>query len=126
MFGTRTPEADDLGSREESCTIDYLQFTMSGEVSGFSVLCRPSLTMCKMTLNQEKGVLAKGVSVESSVTPKETKNTRGHWAQQFIWHSERHSQERRIFWQKPPSKNPLFWAGSSDIFYFSPFSKGGG
>ena len=28
-------------------------------------------------MNQEKGVLAKGVSVESSVTAKETKNTQG-------------------------------------------------
>ena len=52
--------------------------------------------------NQEKGVLAKGVSVESSVTPKETKNIQGYWAQQYIWHSERHSQEKRTF-----CKNPL-------------------
>ena len=42
--------------------------------------------------NQEKGVLAKGVSAESSVTAKETKSTQGHWVQQCIWHSERHSQ----------------------------------
>ena len=27
-----------------------------------------------------------------------------------MWHSERHSQERRTFWQKPPSKNPLLLA----------------
>ena len=32
--------------------------------------------------NQEKGVLAIGVSVESSVTAKETKNTQGYWPQQ--------------------------------------------
>ena len=57
--------------------------------------------------NQEKGVLAKGVSAESSVTPKETKNAQGYWAQQYIWHSERRSQERRTILQKPPSKNPL-------------------
>ena len=39
---------------------------------------------------------------------QETKSTQGYWAQQYIWHSERHSQERRIFLQKPPSKKPLF------------------
>ena len=44
----------------------------------------------------------------SSVTPKETKNTQGCWGQQYIWHSEHHSQERRIFLHKPPSKSPLF------------------
>ena len=58
--------------------------------------------------SQEKGVLAKGISAESSVTPKETKKTPKYWAQQCIWHSEHHSQERRTFLQKPPSKKPLF------------------
>ena len=58
--------------------------------------------------NREKGVLAKGVSAGSSVTPKETENTQRYWAQQYIGHWERHSQERRTFLQKPPSKNPLF------------------
>ena len=58
--------------------------------------------------NQEKGVLAKGVSVESSVTAKETKSTQGYWAQRYIWHSERHSQERPAYLEKTPSKNPLF------------------
>ena len=57
--------------------------------------------------NQEKGVLAKGVSTESRVTPKDTNNTRGHWAQQYIWHSQRHGQERRASLQKPPSKKAL-------------------
>ena len=46
--------------------------------------------------NQEKGALATGVSAESSVAPKETENNQGYWAQQDIWHSERHSQEKRI------------------------------
>ena len=32
--------------------------------------------------DQEKGVLAKGVSVESSDTAKETKNIQGYWPQQ--------------------------------------------
>ena len=55
------------------------------------------------------GVFAKGSSARSNVMPKEeTKNTQGYWAQQCIWHSERHSQERCTFLQKPPSKNPLF------------------
>ena len=51
---------------------------------------------------KKRGVLAKGVSVESIVTAKETKSAQGYWAQQYIWHSERHSQERRTF-----CKNPL-------------------
>ena len=36
--------------------------------------------------NQEKGILAKGVSAESSVTPKKPNNTQGHWAQRYILH----------------------------------------
>ena len=56
---------------------------------------------------QEKGVLAKGVSADSSVTAKETKNTQRYWPQQYLWRSVRHSQERRTFLQQPPSKNPL-------------------
>ena len=59
--------------------------------------------------NQEKGVLAKGVSAESRVTPKETKNTRGYWAQQYISHSEHHSQERPTSWHKPLLKTPFSW-----------------
>ena len=65
--------------------------------------------MQEFVRNQEKGLLAKGVSAESSVTSKETKNTRGYWAQQLIWHSERHGQERQIFLRKPPSKTPPFF-----------------
>ena len=49
--------------------------------------------------NQEKGVLAKGVSAESSVTPKETKNTIGP-STTFGTQSE-NRQERRTFLQKP-------------------------
>ena len=51
---------------------------------------------------QEKGVLAKGVLAQSSVTPKETKNTQGYTAQQYVWHSEPHSQERRYYFAKTP------------------------
>ena len=68
------------------------------------------MTVLKMTVlrfSQDKGVLAKGVSAKSSVMPK-GKNTRGYWAQQCIWHSEHHSQQRRTFLQKPPSRTPLF------------------
>ena len=54
-------------------------------------------------------VLAKGVSAESSVRPKETKKIQGYWVQQYIWHSERHSQERRTFFRNPLLK-PLFLA----------------
>ena len=81
-----------------SRTIFYLRLSTSGQKGSNSYFLR----------NQEKGVLAKGVSAESSVTLKETKRSRGYWAQQHVWHSERHSQERRTFLQKPPSKNPLF------------------
>ena len=28
---------------------------------------------------------------------QKNKNTQGHWAQQYLWHSKRYSQERRIF-----------------------------
>ena len=53
--------------------------------------------------DQEKGVLAKGASAESSVTRKRTRNTQGNPTQQHISHSQRHSQDRRAFLQKPPS-----------------------
>ena len=47
--------------------------------------------------NQEKGVLAKGVSVESSATAKNNKNTPKCWAWQYFRHSERRSQGRPPF-----------------------------
>ena len=56
-----------------------------------------------------RGVLAKGVSVESGVTAKETKRKQRCWAQLYIWHSEQDIQERRIFLQKPPCKTPFSW-----------------
>ena len=59
--------------------------------------------------SQEKGVLAKGVSTESSVTRKETINIQRYWAQPYIWHSERHSQERRTFCTNPLLKTPFSW-----------------
>ena len=63
----------------------------------------------------KKGVLAKGVSAGSSVTPKEQKILLGHWPQQYIWHSQRDGQEGRVFLQKPPSKNPLFLADTGAL-----------
>ena len=61
-----------------------------------------------MFLSQEprKGGFSKEFSVEPSVTAKETKNTQGYWAQQYIWHAERHSRERRTFSQNPLKKKP--------------------
>ena len=58
-----------------------------------------------------KGVLAKGVSVESSVTAKETKNTQGYWPQQYIWHSERRAKciARHTFCKNPLLKTPFSW-----------------
>ena len=35
--------------------------------------------------------------------------TYGYWAQQDIWYSDHHSQERRAFLQKPRSKSPHFF-----------------
>ena len=35
---------------------------------------------------------------------KETQSTQGYWARQYIWHSQRHSQERRTLLQ-------VFWPG---------------
>ena len=61
----------------------------------------------KSVRSQEKGVLAKGVFIESSVTPKKTKDTQGYWAQQCVWHLEPHSQERLTFLQKPLSKKNI-------------------
>ena len=49
--------------------------------------------------NQEKGVLAKGVSVASNVTPTK-QNTQEYWDQQYTWHSERHDEERRPILQE--------------------------
>ena len=70
---------------------------------------------CETQGTQKRGVLAKGVSAESSVTPKETKNTQRYWAQQLTWHSEHHCQERHTFLQKPPSNREsskrLTWKG---------------
>ena len=65
---------------------------------------------CMFFRSQEKVGLGKGVSAESSVTPKKAKNSQGYWTQQYIWHSECHSQERHRFLQKTPSKNPLLLA----------------
>ena len=66
--------------------------------------------------NQEKGVLAKGVSAGSGVNSKKSENCQGYWAQQCIRHTERHSQERRICSQKAPSKNPLFLVPEKYLF----------
>ena len=54
-----------------------------------------------------KGGFSKGVSAESSVTAKETKNTQGYWPQQYTWHSERHGQERHTFCKNHLPKTPL-------------------
>ena len=59
--------------------------------------------------NKEKGVLEKGFSVESSVATKEIKNTQRYWPQQYMWHSERHSQERRTFCKNPLLKPSFSW-----------------
>ena len=70
---------------------------------------RPTEKASSWIRSQEKGVLAKGVSVETSVTAKETKNTQGCWPQQYIWHSERHSREKGAFCKNPLLKTPFSW-----------------
>ena len=90
-----------------------------------SVPCHSCLCRSMYVRNQEKGVLAKGVSTGSSVTPKETKNTQGYWAPADIWHSERYSQERRTSCKNPLLKTPfslflsMFWSTvSSELHQF--------
>ena len=57
--------------------------------------------------NQEKGVLAKGFSAESSVTPKETKNTRGIGpSSAFGTHSA--TAKRGVHFRKNPLQKTLF------------------
>ena len=70
-----------------------------------------------------KGGFSKGVSAETSVTLKETKNSLGYWAQQYIWHSEHQMQERRTYLQNPLLKPPSFVAaagGMGAISFLSP------
>ena len=55
-----------------------------------------------------KGGFSKGGFCRVECHTQGSKKTQKDWAQQCIWHSERRSQERRIFFQKPPSKKPLF------------------
>ena len=52
--------------------------------------------------NEAKGVLSKGVSAESSVTPKETENNQGNWAQQYIWHSRAPQPREEYIFVKAP------------------------
>ena len=54
--------------------------------TGISPGSPEKVSVQSLVKSQEKGVLAKRVSVESSVTGKETKSTQGYWAQQYIWH----------------------------------------
>ena len=63
---------------------------------------------CTLIRNQERGVLAKGVSAESSVTPQENKkDLREFWAQQCIGHSEP-TAKRDVQFCKTSSKNCFF------------------
>ena len=57
---------------------------------------------------KRKGVLAKGVSAESSVTPKEAEKIHGYWAQQYILALRAPQPREAYILQKKPSKNPLF------------------
>ena len=62
-----------------------------------------------MAQEPRKGVLANGVSVESRCHAQGNKKYL-RIAQQNVWHSERHSQERRTFFaNKNPSNKTLFF-----------------
>ena len=60
--------------------------------------------------NQEarKGGFSKGGFCRIQCHTQDDNNTQGYWARECIWHSERHSQERRTFLQTPFRKPPLF------------------
>ena len=47
---------------------------------------KPDSSIVKSLTSYQEGVLAKGVSAESSVTPKDPQNNRGYWAQEYMWH----------------------------------------
>ena len=48
------------------------------------------------------------------------KTTQGFWTQQYIWHSESYSPERRTFLQKAPSKKPFLGSWSKVVYVFFP------
>ena len=56
---------------------------------------------------------------------QETKQCQEHWAQPYVWHSERHSQERRNFLQKTLQKNhflvPEGWQHHENLYPFAVF-----
>ena len=81
-------------------------------------LCR----WARLVRNQEKGVLAKGVSVESSATTRNNKNIQGYWAWQYFRHSERHSQGRRAFCKKALLKTPFSRFLNWSIWFSGVFS----
>ena len=71
--------------------------------------------------NQEKGVLAKGVSAESSVTPKETKKyPRILGPAEHLAFRAPQPRETNTF-AKPPSKTPLFLVPDQDLASRDPF-----
>ena len=62
--------------------------------------------------NQEKGVLAKGVSAEFTFTPKETEKYLRILGPAARLALRVHSQERRVFLQKPPSNRESSQSGT--------------
>ena len=75
---------------------------------------RKALSLKTVTsLNKEssqeprKGGFSKGVFCRVERHAQEDIKYQGYWAQQYIWHSERHSQDRRTFLQKPLVKTPF-------------------
>ena len=72
-----------------------------------SLLTTPKRPECLELRNQEKGVLAKGVSAESSVTPKETKIPKDT-GPSTTFGTQRATAKRGVYpCKNPPSKNPL-------------------
>ena len=60
-----------------------------------------------------KGGFSKGGFCRVQCHGQVLQNSQGYWPQQYIWHSERHSQERRIFCQNPLQKTPFSWSLSN-------------
>ena len=67
------------------------------------------------TQESRKGGFSKGGFCIVQCHAQGSKNTRGHcqlghWAQQCVWDSERHSEERRMLFAKTPLlKTPVSW-----------------
>ena len=77
---------------------------------GCHLLLKPprSNTLC-FSQEPRKGGFSKGGFCRVQCHDQGNKYYQGYWPQQYIWHSERHSQERRTFCKNPLLKTPSSW-----------------